>query len=148
MVAVRWYLRYGLSYRDVEELLAECGIEVDHVTVFRWVQRCHRTGQHDTAPDSRRRPATTLRDGGSGFGTQSPDYIHRYINDHGRPGASADPGRGRLVDQGARSLDFGDISRAFSGSQWFRERWQTGPDGGRRVAEHKIGIDRRLRWPS
>jgi transposase-like protein len=39
MVAVRWYLRYGLSYRDVEELLAERGITVDHVTVYRWVQR-------------------------------------------------------------------------------------------------------------
>ena len=38
-VAVRWYLRYGLSYRDVEELLAERGIRVDHVTVYRWVQR-------------------------------------------------------------------------------------------------------------
>lgn len=38
-MAVRWYLRYGLSYRDVEELLAERGIEVDHVTVYRWVQR-------------------------------------------------------------------------------------------------------------
>ena len=38
-VAVRWYLRYGLSYRDVEELLAERGVEVDHVSVFRWVQR-------------------------------------------------------------------------------------------------------------
>ncbi len=37
-VAVRWYLRYGLSYRDVEELLAERGIEVDHVSVYRWVQ--------------------------------------------------------------------------------------------------------------
>ena len=37
--AVRWYLRYGLSYRDVEELLAERGVEVDHVTLFRWVQR-------------------------------------------------------------------------------------------------------------
>ena len=32
-VAVRWYLRYGLSYRDVDELLGERGIEVDHVTV-------------------------------------------------------------------------------------------------------------------
>src|SRR6266545_991263 len=39
VVAVRWYLRYGLSYRDVEELLVERGIEVDHVTVYRWVQR-------------------------------------------------------------------------------------------------------------
>jgi len=38
-VAVRWYLRYGLSYRDVEELLAERGIAVDHVSVYRWVQR-------------------------------------------------------------------------------------------------------------
>jgi transposase, IS6 family len=38
-VAVRWYLRYGLSYRDVEELLAERAISVDHVTVYRWVQR-------------------------------------------------------------------------------------------------------------
>ena len=39
MLAVRWYLRYGLSYRDVEELLAERGITVDHVTIYRWVQR-------------------------------------------------------------------------------------------------------------
>ncbi len=38
-LAVRWYLRYGLSYRDVEELLAERGITVDHVSIFRWVQR-------------------------------------------------------------------------------------------------------------
>ena len=35
VVAVRWYLRYGLSYRDVEELLAERRIEVDHITVYR-----------------------------------------------------------------------------------------------------------------
>ena len=39
VLAVRWYLRYGLSYRDVEELLAERGVDVDHVTVYRWVQR-------------------------------------------------------------------------------------------------------------
>jgi transposase-like protein len=35
VLAVRWYLRYGLSYRDVEELLAERGVDVDHVTIFR-----------------------------------------------------------------------------------------------------------------
>ena len=39
MVAVCWYLCYRLSYRDVEKLLVERGIEVDHVSVFRWVQR-------------------------------------------------------------------------------------------------------------
>ena len=39
VLAVRWYLRFGLSYRDVEELLAERGVAVDHVTIYRWVQR-------------------------------------------------------------------------------------------------------------
>jgi transposase-like protein len=38
-VAVRWYLRFGLSYRDAEELLAERGVEVDHVSIYRWVLR-------------------------------------------------------------------------------------------------------------
>jgi len=37
VLAVRWYLRYGLSYRDIEEPLAERGVELDHVTVYRWV---------------------------------------------------------------------------------------------------------------
>ena len=38
-LAVRWYVRYSLAYRDVEELLAEGGIdvEVDHATLLRWV---------------------------------------------------------------------------------------------------------------
>jgi IS6 family transposase len=39
LLAVRWYLRYSLSYRDVAELLAERGVDVDHVTIYRWVQR-------------------------------------------------------------------------------------------------------------
>jgi transposase-like protein len=39
VLAVRWYLRFGLSYRDVEELLIERGVEVDHVTIYRWVLR-------------------------------------------------------------------------------------------------------------
>lgn len=39
LLATGWYLRFSLSYRDVEELLAERGISVDHVTLWRWVQR-------------------------------------------------------------------------------------------------------------
>jgi transposase-like protein len=39
VLAVRWYLRFGLSYRDVEELLTGRGVEVDHVTIYRWVLR-------------------------------------------------------------------------------------------------------------
>src|SRR5213076_313299 len=38
LCAVRWYFRYLLSLRDVEELLEERGLEADHTTV-RWVQR-------------------------------------------------------------------------------------------------------------
>ena len=36
---MRWYLRFSLSYRDVEELLAERGVAVDQSTIWRWVQR-------------------------------------------------------------------------------------------------------------
>jgi len=39
VVAVRWYLRFNLSYRNLEELLTERGVEVDHVSIYRWVQR-------------------------------------------------------------------------------------------------------------
>ena len=39
VLAVRWYLRYGLSYRDIEELLVERGVQVGHVSIYRWVQR-------------------------------------------------------------------------------------------------------------
>ena len=39
LLCVRWYCRYQLSYRDLEEMMRERGIDVDHSTVFRWVQR-------------------------------------------------------------------------------------------------------------
>ena len=39
LCVVRWYLRFSLSHRDVQELLAERGVEVDHSTIWRWVQR-------------------------------------------------------------------------------------------------------------
>jgi IS6 family transposase len=42
---VRWYLRFGLSFRNLEELMVERNLNVDHVTIWRWVQRmfkkCH-----------------------------------------------------------------------------------------------------------
>jgi transposase-like protein len=34
---VRWYCKYGISYRDLEEMMQERGVEVDHVTLYRWV---------------------------------------------------------------------------------------------------------------
>src|SRR6201981_3108143 len=53
LLAVGWYLRFSLSYRDVEELLAERGLFVDHVTVWRWVQRY--------APEMQRRLGSKLK---------------------------------------------------------------------------------------
>jgi len=53
LLAVGWYLRFSLSYRDVEELLAERGLLVDHVTVWRWVQ--------SYAPEIQRRLRPRLR---------------------------------------------------------------------------------------
>jgi transposase-like protein len=38
-LSVRWYCWYSLSYRDLEEMMRERGLPVDHVTIFRWVQR-------------------------------------------------------------------------------------------------------------
>ena len=52
-VAVGWYLRFSLLYRDVEELLAERGLHADHVTVWRWV--------HRYAPEMERRLRQKLR---------------------------------------------------------------------------------------
>jgi len=83
-VAVRRYLRYGLSYRDVEELLSERGVQVDHVTDFRWVQRF-----------------TPLFDDAARFTRHSPGdrwfvdetyvkvngvwrYVHRAVDRHGQ----------------------------------------------------------------
>ena len=53
LLAVGWYLRFSLSYRDVEELLAEKGLRADHVTVWRWVQRY--------APEMERRLSRRLK---------------------------------------------------------------------------------------
>ena len=35
--AIRWYLKYGISYRELEEMLKERGVNVDHTTIYRWV---------------------------------------------------------------------------------------------------------------
>jgi IS6 family transposase len=38
LLCVRWYCKYGISYRDLEEMMAERGIAVAHPTLYRWVQ--------------------------------------------------------------------------------------------------------------
>jgi IS6 family transposase len=51
--AVRWYCRYGVSYRDLEQMLGERGVSVDHSTIYRWVQKY--------APESLTRIGTATR---------------------------------------------------------------------------------------
>jgi IS6 family transposase len=53
VLCVRWYLRFGLSLRNLEEIMAERNLSVDHVTIWRWVQRY--------APELNRRCRTELR---------------------------------------------------------------------------------------
>ena len=89
MLAVRWYLRYGQSYRDVEELLAERGIAVDHVTlIYRWVQRftpelidAARPSRH-VAGDRWFVDETYLKVAGQWV------YLYRAIDQHGRSSTS------------------------------------------------------------
>jgi IS6 family transposase len=58
--AVRWYCKYGISYRELQEMLAERGINVDHSTIYRWVQRY--------APE--------MENGYAGIGVILQIYIH------------------------------------------------------------------------
>jgi IS6 family transposase len=83
LLAVRWYLRFGLSYRDVEELLAERGVEVDHVSVYRWVQRFTpllvegaRPARHASATAARRRDVLKIS------GTWQ--YLYRAVDQFGQ----------------------------------------------------------------
>ena len=92
VVAVRRYLRYNLSYRDVEELLIERGVEVDHVTVFRWVQRftplladaarfCrHAPGDRHGTPRARSARDRRRRAGGPPPGLELAVYDQRRVH--------------------------------------------------------------------
>jgi IS6 family transposase len=53
ILCVRWYLRFGLSFRNLKEIMAERNLTVDHVTIWRWVQRY--------APELHRRCRRELR---------------------------------------------------------------------------------------
>jgi transposase-like protein len=83
---VRWYCKYGVSYRDLEEMMRERGIAVDHTTLYRWVQAY--------APEIEKR-LRWYRNGGDLDGSWRVDetyirvkgkwkYLYRAVNAHGR----------------------------------------------------------------
>lgn len=64
LLNVRWYCCYSLSYRDLEEMMQERGVEVDHSTINRSrAEVCPRTGQtHSTLPEADKRLVARGRD--------------------------------------------------------------------------------------
>ncbi len=86
--AVRWYCRYPISYRDLEEMLAERGISVDHTTIYRWVQ-CY-------APEMEKRLRWFWR---RGF-----DPSWRWMKPTSRCGASGPTCTGQSTSGATRSI--------------------------------------------
>ena len=84
LLCVRWYCKYGISYRDLAEMMSERGVAVDPSTIFRWVQRyapeiekrSNPTGDLAQAPGEWTRP--TYESAGSG------QYLFRAVDKHGR----------------------------------------------------------------
>lgn len=84
LLCVRWYCRYQLSYRDVEEMIHERGLDVDHTTVFRWVQRY--------APEINKRVRQHLKMSGTSYRVdetyikvgKSCKYLYRAVDKEGQ----------------------------------------------------------------
>lgn len=83
LLCVRWYLRYSLSYRDLEEMLLEWGLHIDHTTIYRWVQHYapeleHRCRPHlNTTTDSWRVDETYVKIKGTWM------YLYRAVDSQG-----------------------------------------------------------------
>jgi transposase, IS6 family len=82
LVCVRWYLRYALNYRDLEELMGERGRSVDHKTIYRWVQRYAPELEKRCRPHLRR---TTDETTGSSNGWSNQEWASFLLKRHGIP---------------------------------------------------------------
>ncbi|MFL6334396.1 MAG: hypothetical protein ACJ754_13865 [Pyrinomonadaceae bacterium] len=69
LLCVSWYCRYQLSYREVEEMMRERGLDVDHSTVFRWVQRY--------APEINKRLRQHLKMSGTSYWADETHILRR-----------------------------------------------------------------------
>ena len=84
LLCVRWYCHYSLSYRDIEEMMQERGLSVDHVTIFRWLQRY--------GPELNRRMRPHLKMSGTSYRIDETyvkvgmkwKYLYRAIGSHGQ----------------------------------------------------------------
>src|SRR3954447_9183059 len=84
LLTVRWYCRYQLSYRDLEEMMHERGHNIDHTTVFRWVQRY--------APEINKRIRPHLKLAGASYRVdetyikvgKTSKYLYRAVDKEGQ----------------------------------------------------------------
>jgi IS6 family transposase len=93
LLCVRWYCKYGISYRDLAEMMCERGVSVSPSTIFRWVQRYAPEIEKRERPYQRHRSVswrvneTYVRVGGRWR------YLFRAVDKHGRLIASTLSGR-------------------------------------------------------
>ena len=105
--AVRWYLQFPISYRDLEAMLADRGVAVDHTTMYRWVQRF--------APELEKRMAPPPLWCGCGTSTRLTSglsrqwrYLYRAVDGTGQTNRfpaqcqAAEEGSGALLQAGSR----------------------------------------------
>ncbi|GHO60687.1 IS6 family transposase [Ktedonobacter robiniae] len=84
LLCVRWYVRYALSYRDLEEMMLERGLHVDHTTIYRWVQHY--------APELERRCRPYLKSTSDSWRVDETYvkvkkewvYLYRAVDSHGK----------------------------------------------------------------
>jgi transposase-like protein len=80
---VRWYLKYALSYRNLEEMMAERGVKVDHTTIMRWV--------HQYSPEIEKKVRRYLRPTNDSWRMDEPyikvkgewKYFYRFVDSNG-----------------------------------------------------------------
>jgi transposase-like protein len=93
LLCVRWYCKYGISYRDLVEVMSESGVSVSPSTIFRWVQRYAPEIEKRVRPHQGHRSSswrvdeTYVRVGGRWR------YLFRAVDKHGRLIASMLSGR-------------------------------------------------------
>ncbi|WP_416430710.1 IS6 family transposase [Piscirickettsia salmonis] len=84
MMAIRWYVAYTLSYRDIEELMAERGIQVDHSTIHRWVVKYAPQLEEHFNKCYKRQPCTSWRLDETYIKIKGQwYYLYRAIDRHG-----------------------------------------------------------------
>ena len=127
IICVRWYLRYALSYRDLEEIMQERVLSIDHPTIYRWVQR--------DAPELEKRCRPHLRPA-----TDSSRVDETYIKIKGRWYYLY-----RAVDSNGRTIDFLLSAKrdARAAKRFFRRMLKDAPDQSPRV----INVDKNPAYP-